>query len=865
MTQLRRALRLFFATLALLAAACGGARRGATPVAASPESTPDPVDQTVYSSGCVSAAVQRAVLECPPEARRAAVPLPRARVPRDEALGRSKAGSSSRREARDFRSLEETYRGLAETGGDEQCIHQARLADVSRHGRTKREQLEVLRHALDQMDAFVAGDHPADAEWECREAMAQAVLDRATVWHQEAAGTDTLPGTLDEGTMDAAAELYRLALERFDDMDQLGLEGWPFDSRPTRYRVTYWAAELLWRRHDWAGCAVAFDRVVDMYPRGEYLAEAAYAAVLCYNNLYEEQNASDVETRAQRRSPARRGRKRALSAEEELAAELQRLARQDLDDVEEGMLQAYTRYVCYVAEGEDLVRIKYRRARIYYVANQWEEAAVLFRDIAVNHSGDELASYAANQYLDCLNAIARLDQDRRAACRDELAAGVEGFLADPNLMRDEELRSQVSQLRCGIMWSQAEAHTEARRFREAADLYVQIYADYRDECAQIGNHDLCEVLYDAAINYEFDYRIGPAIQVRHRLLSECGDDSEYAQRHGGKASEWAKRALYQIGGNYHAIASYTKAAQYYEDYARRYAGEGEAPGALALATRFRLDLGQSEKALADARLFATHYGKSPGLDRQAAAVLFDVGAVHVRAKSWAAVKEHYQSWLERFGSRAAVGEAIGARTILGKAMIELGDPRDQTEAVLLAGLALADQDRPAQEERPDRLARYRRMLGGADGPAPEDRLARHVAAVSEARFLLGDVRRSAGKRAQAEAQYLAAVEEGSPTWTVAALSRLGDAALAGHDAADAPGPVREQAAEVYLRCLAVARAEHVDDEWSRACERQLATLDPRRYPLNDEIRAQPTFVSNPLAVPRMPRQPAIRIDDGPEY
>jgi hypothetical protein len=687
--------------------------------------------------------------------------------------------------------------------------------------------------------------------------------------------------------------------------------------------------------------------------------------VLCYNNLYEQQNTEegDREVRAERRTPAKGRGKRAQTAEQEAAAELERLARRDLTSVEEGMLNAYARFICYVAEGEDLVRIKYRRARIHYVANHWEEAAVLFRDIAYNHSDDELATYAANQYLDCLNAIARLNQDRRIACRDELADGVEDFLRDQNLVRDEEFRNQVTQLQCGILWSQAEARTEARRFREAADLYARIYSDYHEECAQIGNHDLCEVLYNAAINYESDYRIGPAIQIRQRLFNECGDESEYAEAHGGKASEWAKRAIYQIGGNYHAIASYTKAAQYYEDFARRYSGEKEAPESLQNATVFRIGLGQDDKAIENMNLFERNYAARREFKAQTATVVFSIGTIFMRrgetasaagnereaASAWQAAEKHYSSFLKRYGSAANADELIQAYTNQGYAQWMQGEKqRDAAIKSFKQAVSVADRGVSEGESVKMRLDRYKRMIGG-EGVSEESlskRLWLMVDAVAKARFHLGEreyasylkvsfpgfkadraippavkswyaksqpekareldenlrfmeqedrrnaigsvqfqywvekefqpwMKRKDERRAAAEKLYLDVVAEDVPEWEIAAAARVGDMyrqfmkalydapidpSVSGdqelvdiyRDALDqAAEPYRESAVKAFQHCLSESTKNTWFNEWSQSCETQLNSLDPRSYPISDELRAQPSYQFSPLAIPRL--------------
>lgn len=885
------------------------------------------------------------------------------RIGGDEALEMMEALAEHYYNQGQWREAETTYHALMAENAESHrlCFYQARVAECSRRGRPKAEQVLELRRTVDLMNTFLQGRHPAENVTECRQSVAQMVLEVATNWHQESVGSDTAPGTNDPEAMELSSQLYGVALENFEDMDQIQFEGWEDANRPTRYRVAYWAAELLWKRNRWAECGPAFDRVVEINPQGEYLQEAAYAAVLCYNNLYEATNTEDTETRAEKRAPSKRGKR--LTAEEEAAAELQRLQSRPLTSVEEGMLNAYSRYICYVAEGEDLVRIKYRRARIHYVANHWEEAATLFRDIAYNHSDDELAPYAANQYLDCLNAIARLNQDRRIACRDELADGVEDFLANNNLTRDDEFRNQVTQLQCGILWSQAEARTEARRFREAADLYARIYSDYHDECAQIGNHDLCEVLYNAAINYESDYRIGQAIQIRTRLFNECGDESEFAAAHGGKASEWAKRAIYQIGGNYHAIASYTKAAQYYEDFARRYSGEKEAPEALQNATVFRIGLGQDDQAIKNMELFVRNYAARREFKAQTARVVFSIGTIFMRrgeaatkannereaAAAWKAAENHYSSFLKRYGSAAAADDLVQAYTNLGYAQWMQGEKlRESAVKNFRQAVGVADRGASEGETNKVRLERYRKMIGagGEEEEGLMKRLWLMVDAVAKSRFYLGEqeyrgflsvsfprfkadrtippavsswhnkthpekarelnenlrwmepedkravigsvqfqywiekefqpwMKRKDERRAAAEKLYLAVVTEDVPEWEIAAAARVGDMyrqfmkalydapidpSVANdqelidiyRDALDqAAEPYRDSAIKAFQHCLSESTNNTWFNQWSRSCEAQLNSLDPRSYPISDELRAQPSYQFSPMAIPKL--------------
>ncbi len=47
-------------------------------------------------------------------------------------------------------------------------------------------------------------------------------------------------------------------------------------------------ADLLYFQKDWAKCGPAFDSVVAEDPNGPQAAEAAYASVLCHQNIYTE-------------------------------------------------------------------------------------------------------------------------------------------------------------------------------------------------------------------------------------------------------------------------------------------------------------------------------------------------------------------------------------------------------------------------------------------------------------------------------------------------------------------------------------------------------------------------------------------------
>ncbi len=614
---------------------------------------------------------------------------------------------------------------------DRFCYWQSRVTNSVVSSQPKADQIIEVQRLVDVETAFrESGQHPAQAITECRQAAAQVIFELGVAWHREAIGTEEQPGTNNRTTMQQATAIYDLAVEHFPDMERLEFPDLNRDDWPTLYKVSYFRAELLWRMEDWTRCGPAFDRVVELNPQGEYTSDAAYAAVLCYNNLYQQQYAANERTRRPTDGAAseeggrrgRRGRRGQQEAAPEPTAE-QRLAMRDFTPTESGMIAAFRRFVCFVHDSDELPQVKYRRGRIYYEANHFEEAAFIFQDIAMNHPTHELAEFAANLYLDSLEMIRQ--RDGRTSCVTEIEHAIEPLArlycaTDAASDAHPDLCEVLSNLRCGILRISAETFQRNRQYREAANMYVSIVREHR-ECGRLD-----EVMYNAAINFEAAHLLGRAIQVRQRLIETFPE------------SENAKRAMYQVGANYHALAIYSQAAQYYEQFARRFPGEDGsscseaersagtcaiAHAALENAVFFRLGLGEEETAIEDARLYETNYRRTR--PRETSQVIFSLGSIYERQGNWNRVYDHYRLFLRNYGRTALPHEVIRANVQMGRARWEL-DQRDQAQ--------------PAFRAATQAWERAQAGIQAAEG-SDEDRalwLARAREATSEALFYLAE-------------------------------------------------------------------------------------------------------------------------------
>jgi TolA-binding protein len=649
-----------------------------------------------------------------------------------------------------------TYHKLMEIAqsDDAFCDWQYWVTFATNSLKKKDDQFTELERLAATYKMYAEQGHPGELKQECLKKASSMILDQAIYWHREAVGTDTQPGTNDPQTMKLASDTYNLIVKEFPDLDSMPQEG-DSTQRVTLYKIAYYKAELLWKMEDWVKCGPAFDAVVDMNPEGEYTSDAAYASVLCYNNLYHMYHKDDKagkytvkeygseEEGKKEKEKKGKGKKKGKEVDE-LAEKVKEYEPKKISSTEEKMLEAFSRYTCYVQESEDLSNIKYRKCRIYYEANQFEEAAYCFKDVAHNFPNSEVGIFAANLYLDALNSIRTWNDllveqenqkgesadnavvqkltDKKLACGDTLTHAVDEFITDPKLksyLEDPEFADIVYTVKCNIERLRAEDFHKNKQFKESALTYYSLYKKWGQQCT---NAKLDEVLYNMAIEFEAARLIGAAIKARMVLISD--------ERFEG--SEWSKRALYFIGQNYHAIALYEKAADFYEAFAKKYSGEPEAPEALQNATFFRLGLGQDDKAIDNALLFQKNY-TSGKMKRPAevAMVFFGIGSIYRKNKNWGKVIDHYNSYNKKYKSPAAMDFQIRASMEIADAYWQM-KKLDQAEKYCKEVTALYEKDPMSkiewvgstpEEKEADKAARGRLMFS----------------AVAQARFYLGEI------------------------------------------------------------------------------------------------------------------------------
>ncbi|MFH1131031.1 MAG: hypothetical protein V1754_06830, partial [Pseudomonadota bacterium] len=306
-------------------------------------------------------------------------------------------------------------------------------------------------------------------------------------------------------------------------------------------------------------------------------------------------------------------------------------------------------------DAKERVNIMYRKARVYYENCHFQKASELFADVIAQYPHRELAVYSADLVLECLNQMEQFK---------ELEGWLDNFLANEKLLAtgkevDPEFETRLVKLKGEIERKQVEQLEKNQKWRECGEGYARLANKYQND------PKWAELLFNSAMCYETAKLIGQAIYVRSTLIKAKLDDKD--DKNGRLL---AQKSLYMIAQNYHALAWYSRAAKYYEDFANKFPGEKESPDALQNAIVFRLGRGEFEKAQKDSDMFLDprKYGSRKKYQAKAAAVHFSLGYIYEETNDIPAMMKHYENYISRWSKFGGVDQTILAHVKIAEAL-----------------------------------------------------------------------------------------------------------------------------------------------------------------------------------------------------
>jgi len=807
--------------------------------------------------------------------------------------------------------------------GPKFCLYQSHIteATLAMKSNDKDFIMKELKNSLGAHTSFQTGSYSGEDKLKCANVTAGLLTETAMAWHLEAVGSGGVRGTNDAKTMKLSAEIYDIVVKNFTQAQfsqfqfpRILKEDWP-----NIFKIKYAMADLLYYQKDWERCGPAFDSVVADDPKGPQAAEAAFAAVLCYQNIYTEKHkdGSDKKGSGNLPSDAKGG-----TAKPSTVADKAKFKPKDFTDSQKGMITAFNRYVCYIQPGAgdkdaqtQYAEVKYARARTYFETQHWEEAALAFRDVALNNSDKEVGIYAAQLYLESLNVIGTHSEPARPSCYDDMATDVPQFIKlyceGGKAKENEEQCATLFKIQRDIERLRAEKLVEAAdkggpdaitQYTKAAAQYMELWEKYGKEPCEAGKKDSCarndEILYNAARSYQAARLLAKAIAVRKILI-----DPKFNMN----TTEPAKKAMFEIGGNYQAIAVYDEAARWYERAAEENPKMEQAPQALQDATVLRLGLGQEDQAIKNADLFNRNYGSKK--TAESAQINFAIAAHYAEKEDWPNARKRLSGSIGQIDRNATLDIQIQAHAMYGLVNAKTGSQAQAKQEY--------DKVR-GYWKNPSEVVNKLNAIAPSEPAAQQRRLGKSLTAVGEALFFFAEEKRAAAEKItfpeykgsgqrdevlafvkgkvadwvqkkrpaikDAEAEFVKIVDlqpVPPPKWVIAAGARVGQmyskfvaefraapvpkewkgpGMVPGTDVSyaellttyynsldEASEPIKQQAKAAYKTCLGLSVKHQYFDEYSRTCEEWLSKNYPAEYHLIDEFRGSPNRVGSGLS------------------
>lgn len=679
------------------------------------------------------------------------------------------------------------------------------------------------------------------------EEIAENTLRRlAMEYHKDA---KKLRGTAEEQTYRLAHDLYAHYLTVFPKPREGAEVNYVFFMR-------FYFADVLYKLEKFKDAAENYSMVVDMNPHPkekrdkEIVLAAAESTVRAYDELVEDLD---------RKNPPE------VSGSEP----------KSIPDIKQKLIDSCQRYIRYVgSEGDKIVEIRYKMARIYYTYNHFDQAAPAFNDIVKNHPANPVACYSANLVLDIYNGEknyrALKDTSRSYLDAKDLACGDE----DKKKFAQIEERSAFQLIKTDF--------EDKKKYIEAARAYLQFYKDF----ASSENAD--DAVYNAAVNYDLGNRLDQANEVRRFLVEKL------------PTSPLVPDTLHSIAESYERIVDFDSAAKYLEMFAQRYPKDSRTKDAIYNAGVYRATLHDFEGAKTDRQRFLSLYpddsdarnvsfSMCEALEKQAERM--ETQAKHDKkqremeqpiSKQWEAAHDCYYKYIQnRDYAREDVDQLCHAQFRRGEIMREktkYDKGYEEMKSYLLKNWPAWKRD---GVEKIPRCAAGVAEIQFRELAAPYKRY--NDVTISELNPTdKGKKKFDASLKAKVEMRdglierYKSIVEIGVAEWALAALFQIGNAYQDSIDALlKAPIPdkipgykltdedkgmlrqqLREMAApielsaiEAYQLCVAKAHELGVYNRWSVRALDRLQKLRPEAYPLIVE-QVVPLKYEDPLVVAR---------------
>ncbi|MEM6730512.1 MAG: tetratricopeptide repeat protein, partial [Myxococcota bacterium] len=424
-------------------------------------------------------------------------------------------------------------------------------------------------------------------------------------------------------TYKLARDLYKEYLTKFTDTENT-------------YKFGFFYSEILFELKQFQEAAEAYTAVVENQPKGQFTKNAAYTAILAWEKVM----SGERETLGKKIKETKQGKAKGALKRLERIESLKKgneYAAKDLTPVQRKLADACDRFVEVAQKDDEVVKVRFKSARLYFINNQFEEAAKRFEFIIDKYPRDPLARTAAESIIESFNV--RKDW----ANLNKYARQVKG---NKTLMADGKFASTINQFVEGASFNEILYVYEPKvEPKEAADRYAAFVEEFPKSTFSM------VALYNAMVTYDKANLLEKSLDSAKTLLTEYDkfDPKKKGEVDGPKVPEpevLRENATFQLANFYARLAQMEDAVKWYETYTKRFPKGEKRKDSIFNAALLREGLGEYEAAVKNYESYLREFRRADDrLD-----VAWHVGEIYEEAKDWKAAEKHFSTFGQVYGA-----------------------------------------------------------------------------------------------------------------------------------------------------------------------------------------------------------------------
>ncbi len=512
-------------------------------------------------------------------------------------------------------------------------------------------------------------------------------------------------------------------------------------------------------------------------------------------------------------------------------------ASEPMGEIEQKLANACDIFVRIAKEDPEIVKVKFKSARLYYIHNQFEEAAKRFGELIERWPTDKLARLGAEFIIESFNVRkdwAQLNQWARK------------FREHKQLMADATFAKRIGEFIEGSSFNIV--HDVA----EKSDTPLEIAQKYTTFVDQFPESKFRLVaLYNSVVYFDKAGKFGNAIENAERSLKAFanykkpvaveGEEIEGAKL--PEADALREPLLFMTAGFYQRTGGFERAAVLYETYAKDFPQAKQRGDALYNAGLYREGLGQYAQAIAN---FETYIKDLPNQD-DTASVSWRLGEVLARAGRAADATAHFEKLAQALHGKDP-GQSVCAAhrgLLLGRDAGVLKDVDTRFQGILTAYNKL---DKPAQDKACVRKAGAEALFASIEGEYHHYRSLKLSGAEKE---IVRVLKEKTNLIKDIKDRYVKVVAVGDGDMALAGLYRIGvlyqdlatqimdlqcpdrlsedQCAIYLTELQSRAFPLEEKAIEAFDRTLAKGFEIGLYNTWLMQSQQALATYEPARF------------------------------------